>query len=212
MNLLDILFPKHCPYCDCLISHKLNCCESCKQNFPKNIFTKNLKGTATATTIIAPFTYQGQFSKAIKLFKFNNRVDFGQSLAAEMCNAIIKAYNTDIIDYITAVPLSKSSLYKRGYNQSELLAKHIHKRIKVPYKALLIKTKDNFPQHSLNREQRKKNVIGVYSTVKSCSLSGKTILLIDDIATTGYTLHECANTLYKCGAKKVICCTFTIRY
>lgn len=212
MSLLDTLFPKHCPYCDCIIQHKLNCCDICKQNFSENIFSKNLKGTAIATTIIAPFTYQGQFSKAIKLFKFNNRADYGKPLAAEMCNAIIKTYDTDNIDYITSVPLSKSSLYKRGYNQSELLAKYIHKKIKVPYKALLVKTKDNFPQHSLNKEQRKENVKGVYAVANKYNLKEKTVLLIDDIATTGYTLCECANNLYKSGAKKVICCTFTIKY
>lgn len=208
MSLLDALFPMHCPYCNCIIEKKSSCCKKCRKNFPDNFFIKKLSNT----TVIAPCRYDGQFRRAVKMFKFNGRIDYGKSLAHEMYDAILKAYDTENIDFITSVPLSKSSLYKRGYNQSEILAKHIHKNLKTPYKPLLDKTKENMPQHSLNKEQRKENVKGVYSAATKYNLNGKTILLIDDIATTGYTLCECANTLYKAGAKKVVCCTYTITY
>jgi predicted amidophosphoribosyltransferase len=97
---------------------------------------------------------------------------------------------------------------KRGFNQSELLAKDIAKELNLPCKKLLVKTKNNDEQHNCaSLAQRRENVKGVYKAVKDETIKGKTILIIDDILTTGYTLGECAKTLEKYTHSKILCAT-----
>ncbi len=104
---------------------------------------------------------------------------------------------------IIAVPLSRKKQFKRGYNQSELIAKIIAKKSKIPYrKNILIKQKHNITQSNLNRKQRFENVKNVFKVTND--LKNKKILLIDDIYTTGATVNECARVLKKAGASEVV--------
>ena len=78
----------------------------------------------------------------------------------------------------------------------------------MKYKPVLIKIKDTEAQHTLPRDKRKTNVAGVFGVNSEYSIKGKNILLIDDILTTGSTLNECIDVLYKNGAERVLCATY----
>ena len=93
----------------------------------------------------------------------------------------------------------------RGFNQSELLAKAISERIEKPYSANNLKRiRNTQPQSLLNAEQRKQNIKGAFSVENVEEIKGKTVLLIDDIFTTGTTVNECSKVLYESGAKRVL--------
>ena len=105
------------------------------------------------------------------------------------------------LDGVTWVPMSPQKLRRRGYNQSELLAKAVAKELGLPAWDLLEQVRETDTQHNLTRAQRADNVRGAYRA-KGAAL-GKRVLLVDDIVTTGATLRACAQGLYGAGAQKV---------
>ena len=195
-------FPEHCPYCGIPVKVDEPACAECKKQFPKTINEGFAMG---GYPFAAPFSYTGIFANAVKSFKFRQRVDCTEKLAKQIAAAVNEAYKDISFDIITCVPMYKKQIKARGYNQSKLLAVKLSKISGIPYKDLLIKHKENEPQHSLLRRQRRKNVKGVYQALNTGIIKGHNILVIDDIITTGYTLGECCRILTKAGAKKICC-------
>ena len=108
---------------------------------------------------------------------------------------------------IAPVPLHRWRLWKRKYNQSALLALALAKRVGRPCIVdALLRTKHRPPQASLNRKKRLLNMRGAFSVniKRQHHLEGKTIILVDDVMTTGATLNACAKALKRCGAKQVL--------
>lgn len=104
------------------------------------------------------------------------------------------------------IPLSVSKLRKRGYNQSEILAKNIGKRCKIPVVNLLQRMKETKPQYGLKKEERRQNMKDAFEIKRNGSVqpaSETTVLLVDDIMTTGSTLLEAARVLKQNGFEKV---------
>jgi len=108
------------------------------------------------------------------------------------------------IDLIIPVPLHKKRRRRRGYNQSEIIAKHLSKVYCLPMSSqILIKTKNTVPQMKLSKKLRIKNLTDSFSSKNIHILKNKNIMLVDDVITTGTTLNTCAKKLIKAGAKKV---------
>ena len=95
---------------------------------------------------------------------------------------------------------------KRGYNQSELLAKSVAKISNRPFMHTLKNTGDSLPQHQLTLKERKRNYFHGISPL--CKLNGETVLLIDDVITTGATMDACAKYLKQAGARLVYAASF----
>ena len=113
--------------------------------------------------------------------------------------SILKSYDT-----IIPVPISKKRRKERGYNQSELIAKEMAKNLGIEYNTdCLIKVKNIVEQSKLNKEERQKNIQGVYELHKQNRLQNKKILLIDDIYTTGSTVNECCKILKQASPKQI---------
>lgn len=94
---------------------------------------------------------------------------------------------------------------KRGYNQTELLAKNLSKNLKIPYNYnILVKSKNNQTQSLLEKSQREKNVENVFKIKNPSKIKDKNIILLDDIYTTGATVRECSKILKNAGAKKIL--------
>lgn len=107
---------------------------------------------------------------------------------------------------LTAIPTSEKRRRFRGFNPPEEIAKKLSLSLQIPLADnVLLKIKDNLPQVELSKEERKKNVKGafVFNKNKKDVIEGKTILLVDDVFTTGSTMEEAATILKKSGAKKV---------
>lgn len=201
-KILGVFFPKRCPYCRAIIKEDEYACADCVSDFPEEPMRFRVVG---GFPCVASFPYDGAYRRAMLKFKFGNKKQYGSAFAVSIANDIKKEYNNIKFDCITCVPLHKTRMRERGYNQAEVLAENISALLKIEYADLLIKHRFNRPQHNLSGKERAKNVRGVYKTDNAFDVKGKTVLLCDDIVTTGHTLGECCKTLDKAGAKMIYC-------
>lgn len=154
----------------------------------------------------APF-YFGEYSKrAMYAFKFGHNRRAGRLLAREMALAVRQRFPDITFDFVAFVPMLKRSRLKRGYNQSEVLAKELSEILGLPLAVGLLGCRPKaHVQHRLPNKMRFDNVKDKYFCRNS--VMGKSILLVDDIKTTGATLEECAKQLKRSGAARVYCVT-----
>ena len=143
--------------------------------------------------------YEGTLREAIHKFKYE-----GKTALAEPLGDWLAALASKECHLIIPVPLHKRRLRERGFNQSLLLAKRLGRALKLPvdYQSL-IRTRPTPPQINLSREERLRNVRGAFAIGDRSKVSGRSILLIDDVITSGATVGECARTLLKAGAASV---------
>ena len=113
------------------------------------------------------------------------------------------------VNWVVPVPLFPARQKKRGYNQSECLARAFCKQTNLPLDVKsLVRVRDTGSQTKLGRTQRVTNMDGAFTVKNPAAVKGKTVLLIDDVATTGSTLEACAQALRLAGAKRVLAYTF----
>lgn len=150
------------------------------------------------------FLYTGIMREKILQYKFKEQT-YLANMILEFCIKNEKLYRFfKKYDIICSVPISKSRKRKRGYNQSELIAKKISKITLLHFeKNIIMKVKNNTPQSKLNKKQRQENVKNVYKIQNQQKIKNKNILLFDDIYTTGATVNECAKVLKNAGCKNV---------
>ncbi len=148
--------------------------------------------------------YEGALRTLIHLFKYSGMKPLARPLAACMDRAIS---NDESFDAVVPVPLYWRRQWKRGFNQSELLARHIGKRRGIPVLRALRRTRATATQAGLASAGRQRNVAGAFVLRAKAKidprLAGKKILLIDDVMTTGATAGACASVLKRGGAKSV---------
>lgn len=154
----------------------------------------------------APFCYRMQVRKLIHEFKFEHNASFLHYLADQMGNALTER----TFDLIAPVPLHKKRLEDRGLNQAMLLAERLSRRLQIPAKEILQRTVYHKPQSETPLAQRRKNVENAFRCI--CDLTGKRILLVDDVRTTGSTADACAKVLKMAGAERVCLCTVAVVY
>ena len=147
------------------------------------------------------FSYAHPISKLIKDAKYNNAVYVIDYFAKELSSIYFQNYFN--ADYLVYIPMTEDAKKKRGYNQSEILAKKLSKRIDVPVLECLKKVKTTERQATLGRAERLKNLEGAFRVINKKSLANKSILLVDDVTTTGATAQVVAKRLKKAGAKIV---------
>lgn len=151
----------------------------------------------------SPFVYEGLIKRAIYSFKYYNKAYFYKFLGNCLVT-YMKNINYTNFDFIVSVPLHSSKMRKRGYNQSELLARHIAKSLSIPYVDALKRTKKTLKQSEQSKEERKKNLLDAFAIKKSAEkVINSSVLLVDDIYTTGSTVDECSKVLKNYGANKI---------
>ena len=221
--LSRIFFPEKCPlcgkllkineeFCLCCGSDEVrlseNCCEHCgKEN---ELCSCDTAFTNPLSHITGVFSYDGLIRNMLIFFKFGGRKRnyryFGDCLAERVATA----YADTDFDTVTFVPSSEESIKERGYNPSQLIAERTAEKLFLTCEDLLIKSKNTEKQHSLKAKERMTNIKGSVSLKEGTDLKGKTVLLCDDIKTTGATLRECSDVLMKHGAKDVFCAAVAI--
>ena len=167
--------------------------------------------TENLSDLYYPLEYKNPLIKnLIKRFKYE---PFVKELAKDLTSLIIAHFqlldpppNFGGGDYVLVpVPLEKRKLKWRGFNQSEEIGKEISKFLNIPLiNDILFKIKETLPQVELSEKEREENIKGVFIIRNRKKISGKKILLVDDVYTTGSTMKECAQLLKKAGAKEVI--------
>lgn len=147
------------------------------------------------------FSYQSPLKEAITLFKYRGK----RSLSTHLIQAMVPALPTlPHIDGLMPVPLHPQRLREREYNQSLLLAHRLGRHLNIPLLlSCLIRIRPTVPQTSLSRKERLTNLRRAFKVNDPSRITDQRILLIDDVYTTGTTLHECAKALRKAGSGPV---------
>lgn len=148
--------------------------------------------------------YEDLVRRTIINFKFNDK-PYLYKMFSKIILKNEKAFNfLKTYDIIIPVPMYGKKKRKRGFNQSELIAREIARKANLDiYTDVLIKTKDNKTQSSLTKEERSKNVKNVYKLANEEKINNKNILLFDDIYTTGATTGECVKIISKAKVNKI---------
>lgn len=199
-KFLNILFPKHCLNCG---KQGKYLCSSCflKSNL-KFKFFKILNKSYEYFMYLD--NYKDDIRSKILKFKFYDGAYINEYFLEFLVNDKKICEFLNKFDMIIPVPLYKDKKLKRGYNQTELIAKNLSKKINVKcFADILIKSKQNKTQSLLSREERIENIKDVFEIKNPQKILGKNIILIDDIFTTGITVQMCSKLLKKSGAKSI---------
>jgi competence protein ComFC len=216
LNLLDYIFPSRCINCDTVISHEdPYLCKKCYKSVELlsagcSICSGELIGGKCEICSgrklyidknITIAEYSGVVKEILHNYKFNKRRMLYKLISSISINEI-KKYS-DLFSTITSVPVNRKKKWKRGFNQSELIAKHIAKKLKKIYHTTL-KEKYHFKtQKKLGYRDRFLNILDRYKIRNAKNVTGANILIVDDVFTTGATINECARVLKTFGAEKV---------
>jgi competence protein ComFC len=149
--------------------------------------------------------YLGSLKDVIILFKYRGFRVLGNALATFVLQALGREEAIWWgLDSIVPVPLFPEKERERGFNQAMVVAKELARRKNVALiQGQLIKVKNTPPQTSLEAADRHKNLKGAFEVIHGRGIEGKTVLLVDDVYTTGSTIQECSLTLMKAGATEV---------
>jgi competence protein ComFC len=210
--LADLFYPERCVGCERRASDVL--CRACFDALPRvgsPVCERCGLPTAFATFVceecknvdfgfqsaIAPLKYDGVGKKIVHALKYRGYKRVVGRLAAPL---MLQVLDNTRFDAVVPVPLHRSRLRKRSFNQAELLARGVAERMKVTVSDTLEVVRSTRDQVELSAAQRRANVAGAYSATGP--LRGK-ILLVDDVFTTGATMSACAASLVRAGADEV---------
>jgi len=233
-SLIDLIYPPRCPLCQAFLQDQPAChsgpelpfCEACFKDFTEvksplcslcgrpfsdgieqdRVCEDCLRKRPSFDTARAPYLYDGALMTAIHELKYAQRSHLADSLGSLLAS-FAQTWIGERRGYlIMPVPLHPRRLRSRGFNQSLLLARCVASKTGAELDFLsLRRTRFTKPQTELSSEQRKRNVRKAFEVVKPEAVKGRTVLLVDDVATTGSTLNECAKALKRAGAKSVLC-------
>ncbi len=148
--------------------------------------------------------YEGSLREAIHRWKYEGKTFLTPYFGQQMVEGLSRYWDPKEVDLLIPVPLHKNRLRERGFNQALLLVREIHSRTGIPYlKRTLRKRKPTPPQVNLSGLERERGVKGAFEITAGDKIVEKSILLIDDVYTTGATVNECAKVLLEAGAKRV---------
>lgn len=208
-ELLDITKPERrlCPGCKEDIPFiKEECCQVCGRHIEEDFVCHRCKMADFAFTKgAAAFSYE-TMREPIANLKFHGYRHDAENLGGLFYEYFVKNQQDWIAwtDILTIVPLHENKQQYRGFNQVDLLCRELVEKTNICYMPdLLQRCKDTLPQSSLQAEQRRENIRNVFTLDKNVDITDKNILLVDDIFTTGSTLHECSKALLRGGAAEV---------
>ena len=148
--------------------------------------------------------YEGSLREAIHRWKYEGKTYLTPLFAKWMAEGLNRYWEPDSLDLLIPVPLHRHRLRERGFNQVLLLVREIGFRTGIPYrKTILQKKKPTIPQVTLSGLEREKGLRGAFHVIGGEELVGKSVLLVDDVYTTGATVNECSKMLRRGGAKRV---------
>lgn len=200
---LDFIFPPVCGIC-CKYEESYICkeCENKLKVFMNyNIREVNNKSYQKHLWL---FRYEGIIRDIILDYKFNEKSYIYLAISKMIINNKEAIDFFKKADYVIPVPIHKKRYKERGYNQCNLVAKRISSILNVKYLPnTLLKNKNTLPQSSLNSLGRIENIKEAFSVRKDVDFNGKTVILFDDIYTTGSTVEECCKQLKILGCRAI---------
>ena len=200
---ISVLYPNRCPFCDKEIEWDKYFCDSC---CTKLDFIDTAKTDTDMGEIIAVCAYDDAAKTIVYPMKDDNS-GYAMWAAARLICDRLEAIG-ESFDVVTSVPMLKADYNKRGYNQTLLMAKEISEIMGIRLSKGIVKIRKTESQKDLKGKARRTNLIGAFKASKPQDFSGKRVLLIDDICTTGSTLSEVGKVIMSAGAESVTCAVF----
>ena len=212
-DFVGLMFPKVCINCQTTLVHDENyLCVKCRLSLPKTNYHLVHENPLDLKFVYEPkfqkassflFFYKGGIAqKIIHQIKYGGQQDLG-ILMGELFGRELQEVNWPI-DLIIPVPLHKTKLIRRGFNQSDLIAEGISRETGWAYSTeLVIRRRRTSAQTKKSKVERWKNIQSVYTLTRSNELSGKTVAVVDDVLTTGATIGELITLLAQSGVKGI---------
>ncbi len=201
---INFIFPPFCPLCREIVDKRGELCEKCAEKILSIEEIKNPQPPISGALRLTK--YRKGTRNSLRRVKFLSDLNSLSGLKSILNKAAefeeVKNFLREI-DVAVAVPISEEKLKKRGFNQSEQIFADELKNFNIPLENILTRTKETSPLYNLNRTERKAAVSGVFSPTENLNLTGKNVLIVDDIYTTGATVTECGRVLKNCGAAKI---------
>ena len=206
-DALHLFYPHICTGCGSDLIHKNNMlCINCLDELPhtdfalhennpiEKIFTGRLKSKAAHSEF---YFSKGQLIQhLIHQLKYNNNKEIGHYLGEIMGNTLLKSSRFSNVDYLIPLPLYADKEFKRGYNQAEVICQGIYASTQIPVMTNnVVRQRPTETQTRKHRAERWKNVDGSFIIKDPAALSGKNVLLVDDVITTGATLEACGQVI-----------------
>jgi len=199
---LDLLWPRTCEICGRPVDREARyICAECLNRIP---FVRPEDGMYEIDDAASAVRFECETREIINGYKFKNSIWLRDDFVDWIEAAARSRFDVAAIDAVIAIPTTLSHRINRGYNQSALLAESLAKRLDRRFLGRAVaRTGHPKRQSSLSEEERAENVKGTFVVREPELVRGRTILLVDDIMTTGSTLSECAKTLKDAGAWRV---------
>lgn len=221
-DFFNLFFPKICVGChEELLRGEKILCQKCLYGLPKTNYHKvidndikfsfNIDSNITFAAAYCYYTKKGVFQEIIHNFKYKQQKQVGTLLGLLFGKDLAKTSHFQTIDKIVPVPLHARKYKKRGYNQSEYIARGLSKALDKPVLTdSLIRKIYTQTQTKKNAEERWENVKEAFAIQNTGQLKNQHILLVDDVLTTGSTLKACSNVILQVENTKVSIATLGI--
>ena len=201
-GLLRFLYPAKCVLCqELLTDRQTDFCHSCRKNAPN--FTKLKFKPSFVARWTGVWYYKDNVRASILRYKFSGKRHYANAYARQLAIRL-QTEGLDDFDVLTWVPVGPMRRLRRGYDQVQLLAYALGKEMNIKPVPTLKKIRNTPPQSGIpDASRRRANVLGAYKCVNASLFSGKRVLILDDVLTTGATAGECARVLLTAGAAEV---------
>lgn len=201
---LHALFPTHCPFCGEVLLRTQECCADCMEQLQSLRLYRTARDLPYLQGLEGLYRYEDGVRHAVFLMKFRSDRDAGSLLGDALGRMVKNRFRERNLDVIIPVPISKRRRFTRGYNQAEWLADGVAIHTGLPVAAGALQKNRHTPdQHELTAIDRRKNLLGVFHVPDPSLIRGKTVLLVDDVCTSGWTASLCAQALLQAGAEQV---------
>ncbi len=195
-----------CRPCRQELPHNRCCCPRCALPLPPSAFPETSCGSCQRQQPVfqrslCPYLYHAPLDWLIGGLKFNGRLLYAR-LLGELLGDFVAQQSTTLPDLLIPVPLHRSRLRQRGYNQALEIARPLARRFKIPieYQAC-VRQRETAPQAELERATRQTNMRGAFRLTGE--IKARHVAIVDDVVTTGATVSELARTLRKAGVKQM---------
>lgn len=226
MSIMDYLYPRRCPICDEPTGGRYICakcktiprivleprCVKCGKHIDDDALEYCLDCRTSEKHFVTGISLYEYDSVSDSIYRFKNkgRSEYADFYTEEMVKRLGKTIKSYKADALIPIPLHKSKEKKRGYNQSEVLALGLSKKLGIPVRNdVLIRTNKTKEQKKLSHGERQNNLVGAFHMTEN-DVKLESAILIDDVYTTGSTMDEAARTLLAGGVKKVFFVTLAI--
>lgn len=207
--LIYFLFPPRCPVCREIVDERYRLCLKCAPKILRVDFSREVP--APIDRVLRVTKYRGGSRELLHKLKFDNDLTVIPALKKILDDATVREEILSLlrtVDCAVPVPLHQDRLNERGFNQTEEIFGDWLATKNLPLKNILVRTQSTPKLYSLSKAEREKLLSGVFAPLEQVDLRGQTVLLVDDIFTTGTTCKECAKVLKSLGAEKVFVLAF----